>query len=143
MHGLVAARLGDTEMALRFLRQTSAIDLAETLVNADGGIHIAALGGIWMLAVFGLAGLSLHDQGIAINPHLPADWDSMAFRIQWRGRSLQIRVDQRKRTIDATLETGEPMALIVGNEANQLSTAASVSIPMKGQTSQCHPLGLR
>ena len=45
MHGFVAARLGCSEMALRHFRQTAAIDLADTHVAIDGGVHIAALGG--------------------------------------------------------------------------------------------------
>ena len=31
-------------MALRYFRQTAAIDLADTHVAIDGGVHIAALG---------------------------------------------------------------------------------------------------
>ena len=62
MHGLVAARLGYSEMALRYFRQTAAIDLADTHVAIDGGVHIAALGGVWLMAVFGFAGLSLRER---------------------------------------------------------------------------------
>ena len=80
MHGLVAARLGYAEMALRYFRQTAAIDLADTHVAIDGGVHIAALGGIWMTAVFGFAGLSLRSDGMAIDPQLPAGWRSLGFR---------------------------------------------------------------
>ncbi len=89
MHGLVAARLGDTEMALRFFQQTAEIDLGDTHLGSGGGVHIAAQGGIWMLAVFGFAGLSLRDDGIAIDPNLPTAWDSLAFGVQWRQRSDQ------------------------------------------------------
>jgi trehalose/maltose hydrolase-like predicted phosphorylase len=126
MHGLVAARLGDTEMALRFFRQTAAIDLSETHPTADGGIHIAALGGIWMLAVFGFAGLSFRDGGIAIDPRLPPGWESLAFRVQWRGRRLRFSIDQAKRTVESTLEAGEPMTLTIGGEARLLGSAASL-----------------
>lgn len=133
MHGLVAARLGDTEMALRFFRQTAAIDLAETHVGTDGGIHIAALGGLWMLAVLGFAGLALRDDGLTIDPRLPVDWDSMAFRVQWRGRSLKVRIDQRQHIIEATLEAGEPMTLIVRGQPHQLRSDAPVSVPMESQ----------
>ena len=42
MHGLVAARLGDTDMALRHFRATAAIDLAD--MGGAGGVHIAGLG---------------------------------------------------------------------------------------------------
>ena len=37
-------------MAPRYFRQTAAIDLADTHVAIDGGIHIAALGGVWLMA---------------------------------------------------------------------------------------------
>ena len=140
MHGLVAARLGDTEMALRFFRRTAAIDLSEIYVGTDGGIHIAALGGLWMLAVFGFAGLSLRDEVVAIDPHLPAGWDSMAFRVQWRSRSLKVGIDQRQHRIEAALEADEPMTLIVGGEPNQLSSTASISLSMERPTSQSRPL---
>ena len=61
MHGLVAARLGYSEMALHYFRQAAAIDLADTHAALDGGIHIAALGGVWLTAVFGFAGLTLRE----------------------------------------------------------------------------------
>jgi trehalose/maltose hydrolase-like predicted phosphorylase len=120
MHGLVAARLGYSEMALRYFRQTAAIDLADTHVAIAGGVHIAALGGIWLTAVFGFAGLSLHSDGIAIDPQLPADWRSLGFRVHWRGRRLKIRIEQPKYLIEATLEAGEPMTLVVLSERHEL-----------------------
>jgi trehalose/maltose hydrolase-like predicted phosphorylase len=120
MHGLVAARLGYSEMALCYFRQTAAIDLADTHVAIAGGVHIAALGGIWLTAVFGFAGLSLHSDGIAIDPQLPADWRSLGFRVQWRGRRLKIRIEQPKYLIEATLEAGEPMTLVVLSERHEL-----------------------
>jgi trehalose/maltose hydrolase-like predicted phosphorylase len=44
IHALVAARLGETETALRFLRQAAATDL-ELDPNSAGDIRIAGLGG--------------------------------------------------------------------------------------------------
>ncbi|MBX9460637.1 MAG: hypothetical protein KL785_05610 [Brevundimonas sp.] len=68
MHGLVAARLGDVEMALDYFHRTAAIDLADTKVAIGGGIHIAAQGGLWLMTVFGFAGLSLRSDGIGLAP---------------------------------------------------------------------------
>jgi len=127
MHGLVAARLGDTATALRFFRQTAAIDLLAKRMGSAGGIHIAALGGIWMLSVLGFAGLSLRSDGISIDPHLPAGWDSVAFSVQWRGRRVKIRIDQTERRLTATLEAGEPMILFVGAKPNHLDHSATSS----------------
>jgi trehalose/maltose hydrolase-like predicted phosphorylase len=82
MHGPVAARLGDTEMALRLFRQTAAIELADT--------HAATDGGIWMLAVFGFAGVSFRNDDLTIDPRLPPSWLSLTFRIQRHRRDLRI-----------------------------------------------------
>ncbi len=114
MHGLVAARLGRPEMALRYFRQSAAIDLSDCHAGIDGGVHIAALGGNWMVAVMGFAGLSLQTDGVSFDPKLPAAWRSLAFAIQWRGRSLRITIDQDRRSLEATLEDGEPMTLGAG-----------------------------
>jgi len=127
MHGLVAARLGDTATALRFFHQAAAIDLSAKLVGSAGGIHIAAQGGIWMLSVLGFAGLSLRSDGISIDPHLPAGWGSVAFSVQWRGRRVKIRIDQTERRLDATIEAGEPMVLFVGGKPNHLGRSAASS----------------
>jgi trehalose/maltose hydrolase-like predicted phosphorylase len=120
MHGLVAARLGYAEMALRYFRQTAAIDLADTHVAIAGGIHIAALGGIWLMAVYGFAGLSLQSGAVALDPQLPAGWRSLGFGFQWRGRRVKIRIDQGKQCLEATLEEGEGMTLVVSSEPYEL-----------------------
>ena len=56
MHGLVAARLGDTDLALRYFQQAAAIDLADNHTTIAGGLHMAALGGTWLTAILGFAG---------------------------------------------------------------------------------------
>ncbi len=123
MHGLVAARLGDCEKALDYFRQTADIDLGETHVAIDGGLHIAALGGIWMIAVFGFAGVALRPDGIAIDPHLPAEWRSLGFCVQWRARRLRIRICRERANehqVEATLEAGDPMTLFVRDKPHEL-----------------------
>ena len=134
MHGLVAARLGRDEMALDFFRQTSAIDLADTHAAIDGGVHIAALGGIWMTAVLGFAGLSLHADGLALNPQLPTNWRALSFSVQWRGRALNINVRQSDPVIEATLQSGERMTLVFAGLSHELKrgTLLRISAPRTG-----------
>ena len=126
MHGLTAARLGATDAALRYFMETADIDLSDAKVAIDGGVHIAALGGIWMMAVFGFAGLSVNADGIALDPHLPAGWLSLAFSVQWRRRMLKIRVEQARTRIEATLEAGEPMTIFIGGEPYELRRGSPV-----------------
>ena len=120
MHGLVAARLRYSELALRHFRRAAAIDLADTHVAIDGGVHIAALGGLWQTAVFGFAGLSLRRDGIALDPQLPPNWRSLGFGVQWRSRRLKIKIVPGQQLVEATLEAGEPMRLVVNGEPHDL-----------------------
>ena len=84
IHALVAARLGETETALRFLRQAAAADL-ELDPNSAGGIRIAGLGGLWQAIVLGFAGLGLKGDTLGIDPRLPPQWRSLSFRVLLEG----------------------------------------------------------
>jgi trehalose/maltose hydrolase-like predicted phosphorylase len=116
LHALVAARLGAVDLAERYLYQTADIDLDSHTVSSAGGIHIAALGGLWMATIFGFAGFRAMGEELAFDPVLPETWQALAFRIQWRGRLIQIRIDRRREVLAATLEQGEPVALRVNGD---------------------------
>ncbi|WP_020177329.1 glycoside hydrolase family 65 protein [Methyloferula stellata] len=131
MHGLVAARLGYAEKALNYFRQSAAIDLADTHVAIAGGVHIAALGGLWMTAVFGFAGVALEGDNIRLEPQLPAGWVGLGFRIQWRKRRLKIKIEQAHSLVEVTLESGAPMTLLISGEGQQLSVGKTVRIVFK------------
>jgi trehalose/maltose hydrolase-like predicted phosphorylase len=121
MHAMVAARLGETDLALRYFRQAASIDLGDPPSRSAGGVHIAALGGLWQAAVFGFGGLRLLENALAFDPRLPVGWTSLGFRIQWRGRCVKVRIDQAVRTLTATLEEGAPMKIVVAGEARELA----------------------
>ena len=91
IHALLAARLGDMALAEKYFRQASEIDLSDNMGNAAGGIHAAALGGLWQAAVFGFAGLTLGDDGPRLDPKLPSAWRELSFRIRWRGKDYDLR----------------------------------------------------
>jgi trehalose/maltose hydrolase-like predicted phosphorylase len=111
MHGLVAARLGDPDTALRYFRETASIDLAAEARAAGRGVHMAALGGLWMLVVSGFAGVSAGGDYLAIDPKLPAAWDRIAFRVEWRGR--RFRIVATCDTAEVVLESGEQTMVAV------------------------------
>ena len=117
-HGLAAARLGDPAAALTFFRDAAAVDLHDSQGAISGGVHIACLGGLWMMAVYGFGGLSFSDEGLALDPHLPTDWAGLTFRVQWRDRFLKIRIDQAG--VEAILESGDAMRLAVRGRAHDL-----------------------
>ncbi|MBK9709944.1 MAG: glycoside hydrolase family 65 protein [Kouleothrix sp.] len=115
-HALVAARLNDLAMAERYLRQAALIDLDFTRkgwAGATGGVHIAALGGIWQALAFGFLGMQPQAQGLRFEPHIPAHWGSLRVPIQWRGS--QLRITAGPDSVEVAVESGGPVALALGN----------------------------
>ena len=124
MHALVAARLGEMEVALRYLRDTAAIDLSDSAADSAGGVHIAALGGLWQAVMLGFAGLSLAGEAPSLQPRLPPHWRSLQFRLCWRERRVRIRVTQGGQEVEAVLEAGAAMTLLVHGKPRPLQPAA-------------------
>ncbi|HEX5831316.1 MAG TPA: glycosyl hydrolase family 65 protein [Gemmatimonadaceae bacterium] len=113
VHALVAARLGDNARAMRYLRQTAEVDLANNMGNAAGGVHAAALGGLWQAVVLGFGGLRLLDDGLLLDPTLPPEWRALHFPAQWRGRQLRVAMSGDPLRVEVELEGegGVPLAL--------------------------------
>jgi len=128
MHSLVAARLGEIDLALRYLRETAAIDLSETMRAGGGGVHIAALGGLWQAVVLGFAGATLTGPALSVAPRLPPGWTSLDFRVCWRGRRVHIHIEAEGRTVRATLEQGAEMTLAVHGTAHALRPDGEVRV---------------
>jgi trehalose/maltose hydrolase-like predicted phosphorylase len=123
MHALVAARLGDTEMGLRYLQETAALDL-DLDPNSAGGVRIAGLGALWQAVMRGFAGLDLKGDTLGIDPKLPPRWSSLSFRVCWRGRTVAIRIVGG--TVHAMLVQGEAMEMRIGTATRKLTAAATL-----------------
>ncbi|HEX6287841.1 MAG TPA: glycosyl hydrolase family 65 protein [Herpetosiphonaceae bacterium] len=90
-HALAAARLGELELARRYFAQAASIDLDFTKgVTAAGGVHSAALGGMWQALVFGFGGMFVEADRLRFEPHVPQEWSTLRFPIQWRGSTLHV-----------------------------------------------------
>lgn len=133
LHGLVAARLGRAEAALDYFERTAAIDLTDTRVAIAGGVHIAALGGVWMMTIQGFAGVSLRTDGVAFRPRLPTGWTALRFALQWQGRTLAIEIDGAGRRFRARLRSGAPMTIFVEGEAHDLKPDQAVEVSLRAE----------
>jgi trehalose/maltose hydrolase-like predicted phosphorylase len=113
LHALVAARLGDGTLARSYLLQAGEIDLAKNTGHAASGVHMAALGGLWQAAVFGMAGLRAREDGIALNPHLPPGWTELRCCVQWRGRRLRLKLNADPARIEVEVDGAGDLTIAV------------------------------
>jgi kojibiose phosphorylase len=121
MHALVAARLADLPLAEKYLRQAAEIDLGNNMGNAAGGVHAAAIGGLWQAVVFGFAGVEVRGSGLRFNPHLLPHWRRLSFPLQFRGRKL--RVGMEPASVKIHIEEGGDLNVALGGGKEFLARA--------------------
>jgi len=126
MHALVAARLGEMDLAARYFQETAATELADTSDGSAGGVHIATLGGLWQAALFGFGGVSLRADALGLAPRLPPAWRGLGFHVHWRGRLVRVQVDQEAHQLSATLVAGETMPLTVSGQPHILQAGETL-----------------
>jgi trehalose/maltose hydrolase-like predicted phosphorylase len=133
-HGLVAARLGDAETAMRYFHQAAAIDLSDAIPKQDGGLHMATLGGMWILSVFGFLGVSLARDHLVVDPVLPGAWRRLTAPLQWRGRRFRITADQERRLVEVTLLSGAPARVAIGGSLHTLRSDSPLRVDWPAPT---------
>lgn len=116
IYALLAAKIGKTEWAYKFLMKAAQIDLIGNykLYLGDlyiGGTHPAANGGTWMVTVQGFGGLEAQGEGIVLNPHLPEKWEELEFAFQYAGYQCKAVIDRA--TVSLTVAEGKEQPLKV------------------------------
>ncbi|WP_013324824.1 beta-phosphoglucomutase [Gloeothece verrucosa] len=86
IHAILAADLGETELAYHYFRQAALVDLEDLRGNAHEGIHGACAGGLWQSVVFGFGGVQLTNSGPVATPNLPSHWTRLKFKLHWQGQ---------------------------------------------------------
>ncbi len=107
IHAWVAARLGDVATAEKYFRMAADIDLGNGMGNVAGGVHAAALGGLWQAAVFGLGGVKCQPQGFSICPCMPKGWSRLQFNLWWQRSLLKVEIVDSQ--VRVQLQKGKPL----------------------------------
>jgi alpha,alpha-trehalose phosphorylase len=110
IQAIVAAEVGQLELAYDYFGETAFIDLRDLAFNTRDGLHIASLSGCWLVAVAGFGGMRDHAETVAFAPRLPPRLARISFRVVFRGRRL--RVDVHPHEARYELLAGEPLELL-------------------------------
>lgn len=113
VHAILAAEIGDEEKAVEMYQRTARLDLDNINNDTQDGLHITSMSGSWLAIAQGFAGMRTVE-GLSFAPMLPRGWQGYSFRFIYRGRVVQLKVEQE--TIALTLEKGEPLSLKVYDE---------------------------
>ncbi|MEM9712838.1 MAG: glycosyl hydrolase family 65 protein, partial [Actinomycetota bacterium] len=99
-------------------RRTALVDLRNTahaVVGGTfiGGIHTAACGGTYQLAINGFGGLGVDGERLTIDPNLPEAWTALEYPVRWRGLRLRVRITADEVEISAQEANERPVPVTV------------------------------
>ena len=107
---VVAAEVGQLDLAHDYLAEAALMDLRDVEHNTSDGVHMASLAGAWMALVAGFGGMRAGAGTLSFNPHLPSGLSELRFRLRYRGRKLKVTIGADRAKYE--LIDGEPLALI-------------------------------
>ncbi len=116
---VMAAEVGQLELAYDYLGEAALMDLRDLEHNTRDGVHIASLAGAWIAVVGGFGGLRHRDGTVGFAPKLPQALSRLAFNLLIRGRRLHVEVTHTDATY--SLANGEPLGILHYDEKVQLS----------------------
>lgn len=108
IYAAVAGQTGLIDEAYRQFMLSAEADIAEGAeMESESGIHTACMGGTWLAAITGFAGVWVRGDHLTIQPHLPPHWTGMSFPLAWRGTKLEVEIRQgscRLRTCEGSVQ---------------------------------------
>ncbi len=106
IQAIVAAEIGDVEKALKYARYAVLMDLADVGGNVKDGCHIASMGGTWMVAVYGFAGMRDFDGRLSFDPRLPEMMRRLRFALALQGQRLEVEITRKQASYRLAAGTG-------------------------------------
>lgn len=123
IHSILAAELGKKEKAVELYERTARLDLDNYNNDTSDGLHITSMSGSWLAIVQGFAGMRYDHNQLKFNPFIPKNWDHYSFKINYRGRLIEVYVDHQE--IKLTLIEGQTIDVWVKGEKVTLKKGES------------------
>ena len=95
-YAIIALETGDIEKAFKYFTLAANSDLHNIYRKTERGVHAAALGGAWQIAICGFGGIRLRKGELVANPTLPNHWHKMRFRLWFRDSLIEFAVSNNE-----------------------------------------------
>ena len=119
VHAILAADLHKEDKAVELYSRSARLDLDNYNNDTNDGLHITSMSGSWLAIVQGFAGMRVIDDELQFSPFLPKQWTKYNFRLNFRGRLLEVTVDKDGSHID--LLEGDDLTIKLNGKDVKLS----------------------
>ena len=132
IQSIMAAEVGDLDKAIEYARVAALMDLGDVAGNVKDGCHIASMGGVWMVFVYGFAGLRDYDGRLRFKPRIPDRIEKLRFRLTMHGQVLE--VDAGPNSTTYTLHEGSGLIITHEDRDIELSRGKPVCVESRGSS---------
>jgi alpha,alpha-trehalose phosphorylase len=129
IQSIAAAEIGYLEKAVEYAKYAVLMDLGDVAGNVKDGCHIAAMGGTWMVAVYGFAGMRDYNGHLSFHPKLPETVKRLRFPLTIQGQRLE--VDIQEETATYLLRQGTQLSITHQGKDIQLLEGMPVTVELK------------
>ena len=134
---VMAAEVGQVELAFDYLGEAALMDLRDLEHNTRDGVHIASLAGAWIALVGGFGGLRHRGGTVSFAPRLPQALSRLSFSILIRGRRLRVEATHTAATY--YIADGKPLDILHYGEEVQLSPGHPKVRPIEAEPARPRP----
>jgi alpha,alpha-trehalose phosphorylase len=106
---VIAAEVGQLDLAHDYLAEAALMDLRDVEHNTSDGVHMASLAGAWIALVAGFGGMRAGGGILGFSPRLPGGISELTFRLRYRGRKLRVTVTAEHAKYE--LLDGDPLSV--------------------------------
>ena len=125
---ILAAEVGQLQLAYDYLGEAALVDLHDLHHNVRDGLHMASLAGAWTALVAGFGGMRLQHTSLRFSPRLPDAIGRLAFHLLFRGSRLRVEVTATEATY--RLLDGPPLKVRHHGEEILLPADGAVTRPI-------------
>ena len=125
---VLAAEVGQLQLAYDYLGEAALMDLKDLEHNVRDGVHMASLAGAWTALVCGFGGMRLQRGVLSFAPRLPDILEKLAFHILFRGSRLRVEVTATEATYRVL--DGSPLRVIHHTKEILLPVGEAITRPI-------------
>lgn len=125
---VLAAEVGQLELAYDYLAETALLDLQDLHHNVGNGLHIASLAGAWMAAVAGFGGMRDYAGELTFAPRLPPELTRLVFRMCFTSSRLSVEICPDHAVY--RLISGNPLRTAHHGKTITLEAGTPISLPI-------------
>jgi alpha,alpha-trehalose phosphorylase len=128
---VIAAEVGQLDLAHDYLTEAALMDLRDLAHNTRDGVHMASLAGTWLALVAGFGGMRDYDGQLSFAPRLPEAIGRLTFAVRWQRAKLRVLITATDATY--TVEDGADLELQLTHHGRTftLTPKESVTLPIE------------